>query len=129
MHFPSKGRILCVEDNTDTSLMVSILLQQSGYEVISETTIAGGLKRAREEEFDLYLLDSKLPDGSGVELCATIREFAPYKPIVFHTAAAYETDRKRGFAAGAQAYLTKPQGAEHLVDVVADLLDQKQLIG
>lgn len=129
MHLSPKGRVLCVEDNADTSLMISTLLQQSGYEVQLATTIADGLTLARTGAFDLYLLDNKLPDGSGLELCERIREFAPSAPIVFHTAAAYEADRQRGFAAGAQAYLTKPEGSDHLVDIITNLIGNHGLIG
>ena len=128
MHLPPKGRVLCVEDNADTSLMVLTLLRQSGYEVELATTVADGLTRARKDDFDLYLLDNKLPDGSGVELCARLREFSPATPIVFHTADAYDADRRRGFAAGAQAYLVKPEGSDHLVEVISGLINHHNLI-
>ena len=120
---PMKGRILCVDDNIDTSLMVSILLRQQGYEVTLAGSFAEGLNLAKSEGFDLYLLDNKLPDGNGLELCRILREFAPQTPVVFHTAAAYEADRKHGLAAGADVYLTKPQGIDSLPDVIAQLIN------
>ncbi len=129
MYLPPKGRVLCVEDNADTSLMISTLLQHSGYEVKLATTVVDALALARTGDYDLYILDDRLPDGSGIELCQRIRDFAPSAPIIFHTAAAYEADRQRGFAAGAQAYLTKPEGSDRLVAVVSDLIANHELIG
>ncbi|MGI8468266.1 MAG: response regulator transcription factor [Pyrinomonadaceae bacterium] len=60
------------------------------------------------EYFDLYLLDSRFSDGSGVELCQKLRETFPQKLIIFYSGDAYESDKQKGLAAGADVYLTKP---------------------
>ena len=125
MH-PVKGRILCVDDNTDTSLMVSVMLGQSGYEVRSANSFAEGLRLAKSEGFDLYLLDNKLPDGTGLDLCRLLRKFTPRIPVVFHTAAAYEADKRHGLDAGADVYLTKPHGIDRLIDVVSCLINRRR---
>jgi DNA-binding response OmpR family regulator len=54
------------------------------------------------------LLDSRLPDVDGFDLCRRIRDFDPGTPILFFSGAAYETDKKRGIEAGANAYVIKP---------------------
>jgi DNA-binding response OmpR family regulator len=62
-----------------------------------------------------------LPDGSGIGLCRAIREFDPYTPILFYSAAAYERDIQEALRSGAQAYLVKPVKPEDLEQAVAKL--------
>src|SRR5215813_14858493 len=81
-----------------------------------------GLRAARRGYFDLYILDSWLPDGSGVGLCHAIREFDPHTPILFYSAAAYERDIEDALRAGAQDYLVKPVIPDELRQAVARLI-------
>ena len=60
------------------------------------------------ERFDLYLLDALLPDLDGFELCRRMRGLDAHTPILFFSGAGYDADRKRGMAAGADAYVIKP---------------------
>jgi len=113
MHSP-RNRILCVEDDEDTCEMMKVLLEMSSYEVALARTAADGLRLAQSERFDLYLLDSHLPDESGFELCQQICEIAGHAPVVFVAGAAYEADKLQGLKAGALAYLTKPVDLEEL---------------
>ena len=62
----TKRRILCVEDDEDTCEMLTLALQLSGYEVVSAHTFADAITKALTTHFDAYILDSRLPDGSGV---------------------------------------------------------------
>lgn len=100
--------VLYVEDNEDTCLMITTLLGFSGIAVTCAETIAEAWKLAQTETFDLYLLDSRLPDGSGLDLCRCLREYAPHTPILIYSGNAFEIDKKNGLAAGANIYLTKP---------------------
>ena len=72
--------------------------------------------------YDLYLLDSWLPDGSGLDLCRKIREFDERTPILFYSAAA-EIDRELALSNGAQGYLTKPTLNTELCDLVSRLIN------
>ena len=74
--------------------------------------------------YDLYLLDSWLPDGSGLDLCRKIREFDEHTPILFYSAAAYEIDRELALNSGAQGYLTKPTLNTELCDLVSRLINR-----
>src|SRR5262245_18217594 len=105
---PTRRRILCVEDDEDTCQLMICLLGLSHYEVRTAKTMTEGLKLAGAEEFDLYLLDNLLPDGTGLELCLRLRSLDSRTPILFHSGAVYEEDRKQALAAGAQIYLRKP---------------------
>lgn len=119
-------RILYIEDHEDTRELVTLLLAQKSYEVISGSTIASGVALAGTGDFDLYLLDSWLPDGSGLDLCQQIRQFDKTTPILFYSAAAYATDHDLALQCGAQAYLVKPSQPSELCDLVADLIERSQ---
>src|SRR6476619_7947363 len=95
-------RVLYIEDHDDTRELVTLVLEQRSYEVVTGSTIESGITLASSQEFDLYLLDSWLPDGSGLDLCRQIREFDPITPILFYSAAAYEADREDALRSGAQ---------------------------
>ena len=120
----SKGRILYIEDHVDTRELVSLVLSQNEYEVTVRGTIADGLPLAQSGKFDLILLDSWLPDGSGLEFCKQIRQRDNLTPILFYSAAAYETDRHEAIAAGAQGYLVKPSQNAELSELISILIDE-----
>jgi DNA-binding response OmpR family regulator len=103
-----QNRILYVEDDEDTRQMMKVLLEMWGYEVVLAVNADEGFRRVRDDRFDLCLLDTRLPDESGLELCKRIRELELHAPVVFVSAQAYEKDKRRGLEAGALAYLTKP---------------------
>ena len=101
-------RILFVDDHEDTRLVIQILLGMSDYEVATAESLASGLRLAQSESFDLYVLDTRLPDGSGKELCEKIREFDPKTPIIFYSGDAPE-QLQRALECGAQDYVMKPE--------------------
>jgi len=115
--------ILFVEDHLDTQEIVSMFLQIEGYQVTSAHTAAEALRLARAQAFDLYLLDSRLPDESGVALCKRLRESDPHTPIIFYSANAYETHKQQAMAAGAQGYLTKPCNLMELESLISEYLE------
>ena len=119
--------VLYVEDHIDTIELVTLLLQEGGFNVTSCRTVRDALQLIAEQSFDLYLLDSWLPDGSGLDLCKEIRVSDPHTPVVFYSAAAYESDREKALKHGAHAYLTKPTDSlelcERLTKLVGDGTD------
>ena len=120
----NKRRVLYVEDHEDTRELITIVLRQRDFKVANAHTVDGGVRLASEERFDLYLLDSWLPDGSGLDLCRRIRKFDPVTPILFYSAAAFEADKNMALSAGAQAYLIKPSQTSELCDLVSSLIDK-----
>ena len=123
MHPTNTPRVLYIEDHDDTRELVTLVLEQRSYEVVSGTTIESAVALAGSQQFDLYLLDSWLPDGSGLDLCKRIREFDKATPILFYSAAAYEIDRAAAFESGAQAYLIKPTQPSDLCNLVTSLIE------
>lgn len=115
-------RVLYVDDHADTVEMVTLMLNAGGFEVLAHSTIAEGLKAAAAQDFDLYLIDLWLPDGSGLDLCKKIREFDSTTPVVFYSAAAYEDDRAAALDSGGQAYLIKPTDSPDLCARLFQLL-------
>jgi DNA-binding response OmpR family regulator len=114
-----KKRILFIEDHEDAWEIVELTLAEC--KLTFARTFDGGLRLARQGYFDLYIIDNWLPDGSGIGLCRAIREFDPYTPILFYSAAAYERDIQEALRSGAQAYLVKPVKTEDLEQAVAKL--------
>jgi DNA-binding response OmpR family regulator len=121
--------ILYVEDDKDSQEMLTFVLERAGYTVSTATTMADGVNFARLEHFDLYILDSSLADGDGIELCRQIRAFDAVTPIIFYSSLAYAADIKVGLAAGAQAYLTKPMGIYTMNETIAGLLAEVNIVG
>ena len=120
----NRRRILYAEDNLDIRIPVCLLLRLSDIEVITTDNMSQALRLAQCERFDLYLLDTRLPDGLGTELCQRIRAFDRETPILFFSAAGREDDKQRAKRCGAQGYLTKPEGLEKLPETILDLINQ-----
>ena len=117
-----KARILYLEDHEDTRELVTFVLEKDNYKVTSESTLRDALELARTQRFDLFLLDSWLVDGSGVEFCQRVREFDPMTPILFYSGAAFDSDKLKAIRAGAQGYLVKPCSFSDLLRTISRLL-------
>ena len=102
------AEILYVEDHEDTVELVTLVLTRNNYNVVAARNYDDALLLARTRPFDLYLIDNWVIGGSGIELCKKLRKTDPITPILFYSAAAYESDREEADAAGADGYLIKP---------------------
>lgn len=122
---PTKRRILCVDDEEDTCSMLVMLLGQENYEVSAVKTVSEALELARNESFNLYILDEWFPREAGLGLCRKIREFDRHTPIIFYSGAAFDSDKEEALYAGAQAFVAKPY-VEELLETVHRLLADKQ---
>lgn len=117
----SKCRVLCVDDHHDTSEMLALLLSKEDYDVQTAGTMAHACDLASATKFDLYVLDRRLPDATGLELCERLNEITPGVPCIFYSGDAYELHRREAIQAGAAAYVAKPD-IEGLIDAVQKLL-------
>jgi DNA-binding response OmpR family regulator len=102
------ARILVVEDDTTIGGGLRDTLTAQGYAADWVTTGAAALARATEERPDLVLLDLRLPDIDGVEVCRRLRAAGAARAIVMLTARRDEIDAVIGLDAGADDYVTKP---------------------
>lgn len=123
MNLTKRLSVLYVEDNEDSGYMLSILLGFFGIDVSLVRSVKEAFQSAQNKHFDLYLLASRFPEGSGLELCQKLRELKPQTPIVFYSGDAYESDKQKGLTAGANAYLIKPE-VDKVVPTIFNLVKQ-----
>lgn len=121
----NKCLILCVDDQEDTSEMLKLLLSDSDYEVHTAHTMEEAMKLARAHEFDLYVMDKQLPDGSGIELCEKFNQLTPGVACIFYTGEAYQIHRQEALPTGADAYVLKPD-IDALIEAVHKLLSERE---
>ena len=117
-----KGRILCMDDNVDSRELVRLTLLSEGYDITCVQTGREAIDLVRREHFDLLIFDNWLPGLTGTEVTKLIRQFNQTTPILFYSAAAYESDKQAAFEAGAQGYLVKPVGIDDLLPEVERLI-------
>ena len=120
-----KCRILYVDDHDDSAEMLKLVLADAYYDVDSARSIEQALQTAAQTSFDLYVVDKRLPDGSGLELVKKLNELTPHVPSVVYTGDAYEVHRQEAFAAGADAYVAKPD-IEKLIETVNKFLAEHE---
>ena len=123
------ARILYAEDDADTRELVTLVLEMQNCQVVATESYEEALRLARAEHFDLYLIDNWMPHISGVKLCEQLREFDRHTPVLFYSGAAYDADRERALASGAQGYLVKPAGGEQLIAEVLRLVSGSRQSG
>lgn len=123
------SKILIIEDEVAIAELERDYLELSGFEVEIENTGDGGLKRALDEKFDLFILDLMLPGVDGFEICKRIRK-VKNTPILMVSAKKEDIDKIRGLGLGADDYITKPFSPSELVArVKAHLARYERLIG
>lgn len=118
-------RILIVEDEARVASFVEQGLTEEGFAVTWLTRGEEAVRRVRSETFDLLVLDRRLPDITGIEVCREIRLVDPRLPILMLTALDAVEDRVAGLKAGADDYLPKPFAFEELLARIYALLRRR----
>jgi len=118
----SRLNILLVEDHDDTRELLALALNEMGCSVSAVTTMVEATRLIASHQFDLFVLDNRLPDGSGVQLCQHIRDSKDLAPIVFCSGQAHADQVHEALAAGAQAYLTKPFDLDQFQETISGLI-------
>lgn len=101
-------KILVVEDDRLLNSTLCYNLAAAGYTAEGVHTAAGAEALYKKGEYDLFVLDVNLPDGSGFDLCRAVKRRRPEAAVIFLTANDMESDQLRGFELGADDYVTKP---------------------
>jgi DNA-binding response OmpR family regulator len=99
--------MLIIEDDDNLMRGIAFAFEKDGYAVMTANTMKDGRLYFEQNNIEIIILDIGLPDGSGLELCRSIREKSNI-PIIMLTACDLETDEVSGFMAGADDYVTKP---------------------
>ena len=115
-------KILIIEDNPATVAGVEETLKEEHFEVTSALTGEVGYKKAKSGNYDLIILDLKLPDMSGIDICKNLRKEGIEIPILVLTAKKEEMDKVLVLEIGADYYITKPFSIKELIAVVRRLL-------
>jgi two-component system KDP operon response regulator KdpE len=108
------GRVLVCDDEPQILRALRVILRDAGYEVATAATAQEALDAVAVKPPDAAILDLVLPDGDGVEVCASIREWSEM-PIIVLSAVGEEAEKVRALEAGADDYVTKPFGPGELV--------------
>jgi DNA-binding response OmpR family regulator len=120
--------LLFIEDDDGIRLALSMALEDEGYDVRQAPNGADGLAEFRRSPPDLVLLDLRLPDMSGFDVCRALRAES-IVPIIMITAQTDTHDMVAGLEAGADDYVTKPVVPKELAARIRALLRRVQLQG
>ena len=115
-------RILIVEDEAAVARGLEYALRKEGYEVLWADTGQKALEMARQRDPHLIILDIRLPDLDGFEVCRRMRSEGLRQPILMLTALDEEVDRVVGLEVGADDYVVKPYRLRELIARVRALL-------
>ncbi len=122
-----KKRIVCIEDEPETTNLVKLILARDGYEVLGANGGEEGLALVREEIPDLILLDLMMPDMDGWQVYQHLKEDETTReiPVIVVTAKVQSIDKVLGLqVAKVDDYITKPFRPEELSERVKYVLSQ-----
>ncbi|WP_022851387.1 response regulator transcription factor [Limisalsivibrio acetivorans] len=113
-------RILIADDELRLRKVVAMHLKKAGFEVVEAGNGKQALELLGEKEPDVCVLDVMMPEMTGLEACAAIKEDDETSsiPVILLTAMAESGDIEKGNTAGADYYLTKPFSPKELIEVI-----------
>lgn len=119
-----KKTVLLVEDDAGVRTPLRVAFEAAGYRVLEADLAAVGLNEFRTKEPDLVVLDVELPDGTGLEVCKSIRAHKTLAktPVIMLTGRGGFEQKGEGFGAGADHYLVKPVHPRELLLWAGSLL-------
>jgi DNA-binding response OmpR family regulator len=115
-------RILVIEDDRAVAQGLQAGLEREGYHVTWKASGDAGLEYASSRDPHLIILDVRLPDGSGYDVCRRMRQRGLRQPILILTVQSDEIDKVLGLEIGADDYMTKPYSLRELLSRVRALL-------
>jgi len=119
-------QILVIEDEPDLRAGLQHNLELEGYKVMVAADGREGLRRAREGQASLVLLDLMLPEMPGLEVLKHLRDTGHETPIIIISAKGQDRDKVQGLELGADDYLTKPFGLSELLARIRAVLRRTQ---
>ena len=120
----NRKRILIVEDDRLSLIVLRQLLTAQGYEILQSSEGWDGIHRARNEQPDLIVMDIKLPDISGLDATLLLKKDDQTKniPIIAVTAFVTPADKANALRSGCDAYIAKPVNMNNLLGTVEAFL-------
>lgn len=121
-------QILVAEDDKNTRRLLSAILKQSGYEALLAANGAEALEIYENHHIDLAIVDVMMPVMDGYELVKILRNYDNFLPILILSAKQMYDDKKKGFIAGTDDYMTKPFEEEELIWRIKALLRRSKSV-
>lgn len=121
-----KKRVLIIDDDEDIIESLSELLKNAGYLVDTATNGTEGIKKSKENIYNVALIDIMLPDMTGIDLLTRLEEREPKTRKVIITGYASLDNAVKALNLGANAYLIKPVDPEQLLDVVKKQIEDQE---
>lgn len=109
-----KYNILIIDDDIDILEIITLYLENAGYDIYSAMSCQQALEQLKNIYFDLIILDIMLPGLDGIQLCEKIRDLL-YCPILFISSLDEKSNMIKALDAGGDDYITKPFNAKELV--------------
>jgi DNA-binding response OmpR family regulator len=121
------AKILIAEDDQDIRELVVLTLQFSGYEVVSAVDGEQAVQKAQQHDFDLILMDVRMPRMTGYEACRELRQIEATRavPIIMLSAKGQEAEIQAGIDAGATQYILKPFAPDVLTRKIEEVLNEQ----
>src|SRR6201986_5636786 len=119
------AKILLVEDDLTFSQMLQNFVQKNGHEITATSSIKTGLRFLEQNTFDLLLLDYRLPDGTGMDILADIREKGRLVPAIMMTSFNDVRTAVKAVRLGAFDFITKPVNPDELLMIMGHALAGK----
>ena len=120
-------QILVVDDDKNTRKLLQAVLEQDGYRVFTAENGEVALSVLDDQHVDLVVLDIMMPKMDGYEFTKTLRESNNNLPILMVSAKQLPSDKKQGFLAGTDDYMTKPIDEEEMLWRIKALLRRAQI--
>ena len=120
-------RVLVVEDDTNTRKLMCAVLKQNGFEALQAENGVAALEVMDRQHVDLVLADVMMPDMDGYELTRLLRSTWETLPILMVTAKQEPKDKRQGFIAGTDDYMTKPVDEEEMILRIKALLRRARI--
>ncbi len=120
-------KALIIEDDQDISNLIAIHLSDNNFQVDTAFDGRAGLLKALNNSYKIIILDVRLPELDGFEVCKRLRQERNQTPVLMVTSKSEEIDKIIGLEIGADDYLTKPFGIRELMARVKALLRRSEM--
>jgi two-component system alkaline phosphatase synthesis response regulator PhoP len=121
-------RVLIIDDEVKALALLKMAIESAGYEVTTAVNGAEGMVWAIRNHPEIIVLDIKLPDIDGWEICKILKSISTTRDIlvVFFTAYSGEKDMEKAKSLGANGYLTKPVDPARMTGLFREILQKSR---
>jgi len=118
------AKILIAEDERDIRELIVFTLEFGGFSVVAAKDGQEAVEKAQQDDFDLIMMDVRMPRMTGYEACAELKKIDKVKdiPVVFLSAKGQQAEVETGLEAGAEQYILKPFAPDQLTKQVTEIL-------